>query len=431
MATLFRREAVAAQSAQWLGGIRLAQPWSLKLVAVIAVLLALGLLSFATWGEYTRKARISGLILPSDGLLAVSAQQPARIVDIKVREGDRVEAGQLLAVLLLSTRSDQGDTAQLVAQSIQARQAALQSERRSQAAQFQQRELALRDRLRSLQLDVVQAEGELSAAQRRVQLAEASLRRDQGLAQQGFLSAAQAQTRQEELLDLQQRERSTQRNLEALRREAQGVLADIRNNRLQSTAEDAQLERAGQSLTQESHELAARSTLVLQAPASGMVGAIPVHPGQSLQAGQTVLHLQPEATDKSETQALQAELYAPSRAAGFVEPGQAVWLRLQAYPYQKFGMLSGQVREVGRTPVMPQDLPGGMAQTLLTAAQAQEPLYRITVALQAQGLQAFGRPQPLKAGMTLDADVIQDRRAIWEWVLEPLLAARRRWQIPT
>lgn len=100
-------------------------------------------------------------------------------------------------------------------------------------------------------------------------------------------------------------------------------------------------------------------------------------------------------------------------------------------PYQKFGMLSGQVREVGRTPVMPQDLPGGMAQTLLTAAQAQEPLYRITVALQAQGLQAFGRPQPLKAGMTLDADVIQDRRAIWEWVLEPLLAARRRWQIPT
>ena len=33
--------------------------------------------------------------------------------------------------------------------------------------------------------------------------------------------------------------------------------------------------------------------------------------------------------------------------------------------------------------------------------------------------------------MTLEADVIQDRRAIWEWVLEPLLAARQRWQIPS
>ena len=94
-------------------------------------------------------------------------------------------------------------------------------------------------------------------------------------------------------------------------------------------------------------------------------------------------------------------------------------------------MVPGRVTEVSRTPVLPQDLPSGMAQALLSAAQSQEPLYRITVALQRNSVQAFGQAQPLKAGMTLEADVIQDRRAIWEWVLEPLLAARQRWQIPT
>ncbi len=31
--------------------------------------------------------------------------------------------------------------------------------------------------------------------------------------------------------------------------------------------------------------------------------------------------------------------------------------------------------------------------------------------------------QTLKAGMALDADVLQDRRAVWEWLLEPVLAA--------
>jgi len=80
--------------------------------------------------------------------------------------------------------------------------------------------------------------------------------------------------------------------------------------------------------------------------------------------------------------------------------------------------------------MQPQDLPAGMAQALMSAAQAQEPLYRITVALQRDSVQAFGQAQPLKAGMVLNADVVQDRRAIWEWVLEPLLAARKRWQIP-
>ena len=129
--------------------------------------------------------------------------------------------------------------------------------------------------------------------------------------------------------------------------------------------------------------------------------------------------------------ALQAQLYAPSRTTGFVEPGQAVWLRLHAFPYQKFGMLPGRVSDVSRTPVLPQDLPSGMASALLSAAQSQEPLYRITVALQHHSLQAFGKPQPLKAGMSLEADVIQDRRAIWEWVLEPLIAAKARWKIPS
>ena len=71
------------------------------------------------------------------------------------------------------------------------------------------------------------------------------------------------------------------------------------------------------------------------------------------------------------------------------------------------------------------------AQALMSAAQAQEPLYRITVALHRDSVQAFGQAQPLKAGMILDADVVQERRAIWEWVLEPLLAASKRWQIPS
>ena len=72
-----------------------------------------------------------------------------------------------------------------------------------------------------------------------------------------------------------------------------------------------------------------------------------------------------------------------------------------------------------------------MVASLMSAAQGQEPLYRITVALQRSSLQAFGKAQPLKAGMSLEADVIQDRRAIWEWALEPLLAAKARWKVPS
>jgi membrane fusion protein len=49
----------------------------------------------------------------------------------------------------------------------------------------------------------------------------------------------------------------------------------------------------------------------------------------------------------------------------------------------------------------------------------------VTVRLARQDVQAFGLPQALKSGMTLDAQVHQERRAIWEWVLEPVLTIGR------
>ena len=49
-----------------------------------------------------------------------------------------------------------------------------------------------------------------------------------------------------------------------------------------------------------------------------------------------------------------------------------------------------------------------------------EPLYRITVDLASQTVSAYGRPQPLQAGLLLEADVLQDTRRVYEWVLERL-----------
>ena len=450
---LFRPEVLAAQGQQLLGSIRIASMPGAGAVVGLALGLVALLVAFALWGQATRKVQVTGVLLPPGGVLQLTTPQAGRLVQLHADEGQTVPPGALLAVVDVAVHSDQGNTAALLSESLQARRAALAQEARSLVHQAQQREQALRDRQRSLQLDITQAEGELEAAHSRQALTQHSLSRDETLAAQGFLSSAQVQVRQGELLDLQARERQARRNLEALRREAQSVGADIDAVRLQSNTQQAQLDRTRAGLAQEGTEIAARRLVHLTASVAATVGAVAVRPGHSLLAGQAVLSLLPaQPTGLRRTAGaphqlpgaataaigeapapipeLQAQLYAPSRSAGFVAPGQPVWMRLQAFPYQKFGMLPGEVMEVSRTPMQPQDLPAGMAQALMTAAQSQEPLYRITVALHRDSVQAFGQALPLKAGMVLDAHVVQDRRAIWEWVLEPLLAARKRWQIP-
>lgn len=370
-------------------------------------------------------------------------------MQLRVDAGQSVQPGDVLAVVDVSVHSELGNTAALVAQMLDARRAALALEARGLVHQARQSEQTLQDRLRSLTVDITHAEGELDASQGRLLLAQRGLARDQMLATEGFLSGAQVHLREAELLDSASRERQSRRSLEALRREAQGVSAEIDAVRLRLATEQAQVARAHAGLMQEGTELASRRQLHLTAPVAAVVGTVAVLPGHALQAGQSVLSLLPSqpwsggqvttavagtttdltraGLDSVPATPLQAQLYAPSRAGGFVAAGQPVWMRLHAFPYQKFGMLPGTDADVSRTPVQPQDLPAGMAHVLLTAAQAQEPLYRITVDLHRDRLIAFGQAQPLKAGMVLDADVVQERRAIWEWVLEPLLAARVRW----
>jgi membrane fusion protein len=47
-------------------------------------------------------------------------------------------------------------------------------------------------------------------------------------------------------------------------------------------------------------------------------------------------------------------------------------------------------------------------------------VYRVTVALEAQAVKAYGAELPLQAGMFLEADSWLERRRIIEWIFDPL-----------
>jgi membrane fusion protein len=98
-----------------------------------------------------------------------------------------------------------------------------------------------------------------------------------------------------------------------------------------------------------------------------------------------------------------------------------VRVRFAAYPFQKFGQYDGEVVEVSRVALAPAELP---AQLALSAPA--EALYRVTVRLASPAVMAYGTAQPLAAGMQLEADVMQDRRRLIEWVFEPLIALGRK-----
>lgn len=171
-----------------------------------------------------------------------------------------------------------------------------------------------------------------------------------------------------------------------------------------------QLAGVGQSIAQNEMERAA----LLRAQSDGVVSAVLLKQGQMVSAGQPLMSILPAGST------LQAQLLVPSRAIGFIEPGSRVVLRYQAFPYQKFGQQYGRVSDISRSALSSSDV------NSLTGQQSKEPLYRVQVALDSQQVMTYGKPEPVKPGMALDADILMERRRLIEWAFEPLFGIGHR-----
>src|SRR3954471_20216168 len=89
---LFRSESEEARASAWLGRILLIRPVSFTVLTAMSLILAFALGAFFAFGEYTRKARVVGVLAPAQGVVRIVALQPGIVTTAHVREGDEVES---------------------------------------------------------------------------------------------------------------------------------------------------------------------------------------------------------------------------------------------------------------------------------------------------------------------------------------------------
>ncbi|HSH88184.1 MAG TPA: HlyD family efflux transporter periplasmic adaptor subunit [Methylophilus sp.] len=412
---LYRHAALNAQKTHWLGTILLIRPLSYSVLTLIAVLFATMVVVFMTWGTYTKRSAVVGQLVPETGLVKVYSPQFGIVVDKRVREGQAVKRDEVLFVLSSERYSDEQNSIQasISTQHKQQRQS-LQDEIGKTRLQQRDEQQALQSRLDGIKDELERLDVQYQAQQTRVQLSDEALKRYQGLLEKNYISREQTQQKQEDWIEQSTRLESMTREQVRMRRELAARQDELSSLRAKHQNQIAQLERSVSSVSQQLTESEAKRRLVIRAPESGTATAVVANLGTAVEGSRPLVSIVPAGA------MLQAYLFAPSRAVGFVREGVPVRLRYQAYPYQKFGQASGRVESVSRTA-----LPAGEIFTMgnpSANSQNNEPYYRITVVLERQSITAYGKQQPLQAGMLLDADIMLERRRLYEWVLEPLFS---------
>jgi membrane fusion protein len=415
--SIFRREALESQRNSWVGEITLIRPLPTTLLTGVAVASALALGCLLTFGEYTRKVRVAGVLVPDRGVIRLVAPQDALLLERRVSEGARVRAGDVLFVLSLDRAAVSGDTQAAVQRSLLAREKSLAEAAAQQQSLHDSHSAALVRRLTDMQRERIALDAELALSAQRVKLAEEAKVRYESLRADNFVSSAQVQAKTEELLALQAQRQALERQRNAHERETAVLEAQRRDLPLENSRKLGEIARDRAELAQQGAESEARRSLVVRAPQDGVVSGLIAQPGQTVTPGVALASLVPADAK------LQAHLYAPSSAVGFLRAEQPVLLRYDAFPYQKYGSQSGRIEQVSLAPLSSTEMAG---QAAPRSAVGGEPMYRIAVTLEHQDISVGAQARPLVPGMQLEADVPIERRRLIEWLFAPVLGVASR-----
>lgn len=407
---LYRAEALAHQRERAWGELIVLTPGFARALLWILVALAALFVWFLIEAEYTRKARSFAVISFAADPTTIAATDPGTLASIAVKAGDRVKRGQLLATVSTERTVAGVDTFANSATDAQARDAAIAREKRELEAQLSAQSNQLTQRVRAIEVERAALAREIAAQEDRVAQLQSQVDRFRQLAKDKFVSDLQVQTKQDERAEQSVKLETLKRSDAALARELAQARSDL--PLLQSTTRTriAALERDRAALSQSSREDASRRAYDIAAATDAVVERIIAAPGQTLIAGAPILKMQSGANE------LQADLFVPTRSAGFLQAGQPVRLAIDAFPFERYGHVDATIVEIGRVVLIPGETG--------VPAQVREPTFRVRTALKAQEVAAYGQRFPLRNGLTAQADIALDRRPLYRWVIEPVLRLR-------
>jgi membrane fusion protein len=412
--SLFRAEAIAFQRDPLQAGIALPVPPSAAAPTWLLLAMVCAAVALLAMGNYARKETVSGFLVPAVGVAKVLPHRAGLIVGVEVSEGQLVEAGASLLTVRVGQTDDRGsDVDAGVSRSLAQQRAAIgeqivleQTKSAASAAQIS-------DRMAGLDTEIAALQSQVAAQRARSTVALDQVTAVHELVKQGYISVVEFKRRQDNYLAQRQNEGALAQQIAQKQGEATQQRHMLEQLAGELGARLSVLRASAAELDGRLAETAGRHAYLVRAPVAGRISALQARIGLAADPAIPLLAIVPTGDE------LTAELMVPARAIGFVEPGQAVRLAYEAFPYQRYGLHAGRVTTVSHNLLRPAEL--------VSPVSTSEPSYRVTVALDRQTVEAFGRSFPLGADMTLKADIVFDRRSLFEWMFEPVFSLRGRW----
>ena len=402
--------------------------WALMLIAVLAVL-------WAVFGKIDVVATAHGKIVPNARTKVIQPLEAGSVASIQVRDGQTVKQGDVLIVLdatvadaeyarinhelraaqLQAARSrallsaiETGRPPQLIA-SAELDAATLTEAQRlleGQFAEFQSKSARLSADLVRREVELQSARESLHKVERTLPIARQRAADFKALLDKQFISTHLYLDREQAVIEqeadqsiLRSRQQEALAAIKEVRQQQQALVAEVRRTALDSLNEATQKVAA---FDQERVKAQSRAGLMtLTAPVDGTVQQLAVHT-----IGGVVTSAQPLMVIVPHDDAMEIEAFLENKDVGFVSPDQEAEVKVETFPYTKYGSLPARIAHVSGDAIS--DDKRGL-------------IYAVRAKLAKTNIQLENRAVNLTAGMAVTVEIKTGKRRVIEYFLSPLM----------
>jgi membrane fusion protein len=411
---IFRKEALENKKQQWEGKALLlagASPWLISLISLAFIIFICGFLYFC---DYSRRIDVSGEVITLPHSVNIYAPQQGYITKTYVKVGDEIKKGEPIYAIDLSHTTSSGNVSAETKIALEKQVINLEAITKHLKQNRHVTAKNLRSQLRKYTESNKETRKLVESSRQGVESMRKGLKNYEEYLTRGLINKDQL-TNQRSLFYQQQ---SSYQNLNSQAIQEELQVAKIESDLLTQIAEiDNQIsqnEYQLNDLRRRMIESDAGETVIVSAKSDGVVESLSVTSGQMVSSGHSLAQILPVKDIK-----YYLLLWLPSSSLPYIKTGDAINIRYDAFPSEKFGQFPGTIDLISKLPASKQEL--GQYSMALTDPRGEltDNYYKVLVSIKRTDFSDKGKMMYLSHGLKARAIVFLEKRPLYQWMFTP------------